>query len=89
MNALAWSSKNRGISPTLVVTMGRPDDAEPFLRDALTAYPAAARARITYARLLERRGDRAGAGREVVEARKTRGSQGRAAPNGRSRNEEK
>ncbi|MFN8179204.1 MAG: tetratricopeptide repeat protein [bacterium] len=65
----------RATSPTpyhrvanFLMTMGRPDGAEAFLRDALTAYPASARARITYARLLERRGDRAGAAREIERA---------------------
>jgi hypothetical protein len=74
----AWESLGpfeRATSPTpyhrvanFLLTMGRPADAEPFLRDALTAYPAAARARITYARLLERRGDRTGASRELEHA---------------------
>src|SRR5262249_55270070 len=51
-----------------LLSEGRPADAEAFLRDALVAYPASARARITYARLLEHRGNRSGARRQIEEA---------------------
>jgi len=39
--------------------------AEPFLRDAVAAYPRAARARVNLAMVLEARGDAAGAAREL------------------------
>ena len=51
-----------------LLAFGRPDDAEPFLRDALVAYPRAARARLTLAALLDARGDDAAAGREYEAA---------------------
>ena len=65
----------RAASPTpyhtvanFLLAFGRPDDAEPFLRDALVAYPLAARARLTLAALLDARGDDEAAGREYEEA---------------------
>ncbi len=51
-----------------LITLGRVDEAEPFLRDAVAAYPGASGARVSLAQLLESRGDAAGAGREYETA---------------------
>lgn len=52
----------------VLITLGRIGDAEPFLRDAVAAYPGASGARVSLAQILESRGDAAAAGREYETA---------------------